>query len=67
MNIGTCSICGGAVTVPQVWHGIIPPTPRCSSCGAVPATTYGPVIQMRPQMITEIVIAGPCSTGRAGE
>lgn len=45
--VGTCSLCGGAVTCPQLWGGIIPPTPHCSQCGAVPANTHGPTIPMR--------------------
>lgn len=54
-TIGTCSICGGRVSVPQVWHGIIPPTPTCEACGAVAAETYGPVIPMqRPQFDIKI-------------
>lgn len=44
-TIGTCSLCGGAVTVPMVWMGVIPPTPTCSSCGAHRAS-HGPVIEM---------------------
>lgn len=46
-TIGTCSICGGAVTVPGVWWGICPPTPTCTGCGAV-AASHGPVIPMVP-------------------
>lgn len=46
-TIGTCSLCGGAVTLPIVWHGIVPPAATCSSCGAV-AAQHGPVIPMRP-------------------
>ena len=46
--LGTCSLCGGPVSVPAVWHGVIPPTPTCERCGAVKADTYGEVIQMRP-------------------
>jgi hypothetical protein len=46
--IGTCSICRGAVTAPSVWAGVIPPTPRCSGCGATPANPHGPVIPMAP-------------------
>lgn len=45
--IGTCSLCGGAVTIPDVWCGVVPPTPSCSSCGAVPLDAHGPVIPMR--------------------
>lgn len=47
--LGTCSICGGAVTVPLSWLGIHPPLPSCSSCGATPVQPYGPVIPMRPR------------------
>lgn len=44
---GTCSICGGAVCTPDVWHGAVPPTPTCRSCGAVKENAHGPVIPMR--------------------
>lgn len=43
--IGTCSICGGPVTVPDLWGGVVPPIPTCSQCGAVKAG-HGPVIEM---------------------
>ncbi len=46
--IGTCSICGGAVTVPTIWAGTVPPTPTCTSCGAIKKETFGPVIDMVP-------------------
>lgn len=46
VTIGTCSICGGAVTVPDLWGGVIPPTPTCSKCGAEKAG-HGPVIEMQ--------------------
>lgn len=52
--IGTCSICGGAVVIPDVWAGVIPPTPTCSKCGAQ-AATHGPIINMVPQNATETV------------
>jgi len=45
-TIGTCGKCNGAVTVPDLWHGIHPPTPSCSSCGAVPKNPHGPKIEM---------------------
>jgi hypothetical protein len=45
--IGTCSLCGGRVSVPSVYHSVIPPEPTCESCGAVRAS-HGPVIDMRP-------------------
>lgn len=44
--IGECSICGGDVSVPHIWHGIFPPKPTCSRCGA--QARSGPVIDMRP-------------------
>ena len=46
--IGTCSICGGAVTMPFAWWSVLPPTPTCSQCGAT-AAQYGPVVQMQPR------------------
>lgn len=45
--LGSCSRCGGAVAVPGVWLGIIPPTPTCNRCGAR-AAQHGPVIEMEP-------------------
>lgn len=46
-TVGTCSLCGGPVTVPTIWHGVIPPTPTCQQCGAH-AATHGPIIPMQP-------------------
>lgn len=45
--IGTCSICGGEVVGPRIWHGIMPPPINCSRCGAVPMENT-PVIPMMP-------------------
>lgn len=45
--VGTCSICGGRVTVPLVFWSVVPPVPTCESCGAVEAS-HGPVIPMQP-------------------
>ena len=45
-TIGTCSICGGRVTVPHIWGGVTPPTPTCEQCGAR-AASHGPVIEMQ--------------------
>lgn len=47
--IGSCSLCGGAVRVPAVWHGVIPPTPTCERCGAIAAPAQAPVIPMVPR------------------
>lgn len=57
MTVGTCSICGGRVSVPMVWHGIIPPTPTCENCGAV-AAQHGPVIPMQPATPVRITYSG---------
>lgn len=45
-TIGTCSLCGGRVTVPELWAATIPPVPTCTSCGARQKQPYGPVIEM---------------------
>lgn len=46
-TVGTCSLCGGRVSVPSPWMGTIPPVPTCDSCGAT-AASHGPVIPMVP-------------------
>ena len=51
--MGKCSLCGGYVTVPTVWHGIYPPTPTCDSCGATKKDNL-PVIPMDPPKQTWI-------------
>lgn len=43
--IGTCSICGGTVSVPTVFHSVTPPVPTCESCGAQKKSTL-PVVEM---------------------
>ena len=48
-TVGTCSACGGRVTVPLVWMGTTPPIPTCESCGATKAQPNGPVIEMEPK------------------
>jgi hypothetical protein len=45
--VGTCSLCGGAVTLPYIWMAVIPAVPTCSQCGAV-AAMHGPVMPMQP-------------------
>lgn len=47
-TIGTCSECGGAVMVPEVWLGVYPPIPTCRNCGAKAKQPHGPVIPMEP-------------------
>ncbi len=42
--VGTCSLCGGTVTLfTGAWGGINPPVPTCSRCRATPIL---PVMQM---------------------
>ncbi len=48
VTVGTCSNCGGRVSVPQNWCGVNPPIPTCEGCGARPREKYGPVIDMGP-------------------
>jgi len=56
-TIGTCSLCGGRVTLPTVWHGVAPPTPTCESCHAT-AKSHGPTIEMeRPRTARNVMIA----------
>lgn len=49
-TVGTCGNCGGAVIMPTVYLSIIPPAPRCESCGGMPKANHGPVVEMeRPR------------------
>jgi hypothetical protein len=43
--LGTCSNCGGRVTIPFHWMSVVPPVPTCESCGAT-ALPNGPVIRI---------------------
>lgn len=45
MVIGTCSNCGGPVTVATF---VINPVPTCKMCRATAKEPYGPVVQMNP-------------------
>ena len=49
MIIGTCSKCQGAVQIPDLWGGTVPPTPTCSNCGAIPLEPHGKTIPMQNQ------------------
>ena len=54
--VGTCSLCGGQVTLPGIWSGVVPPVPQCSSCHAT-AKSSGPVIEMeRPRTAANFVL-----------
>ena len=46
--VGTCSLCGGGVMLPSIWHGVDSPPAQCDECGAI-AQNPGPVIPMEPQ------------------
>ena len=45
--LGTCSLCGGRVTVTDIWHGVNPPMPTCERCHATPKQ-HGPVTEREP-------------------
>lgn len=45
-TVGTCGNCSGAVTVDTIYLSVIPPRPKCESCGAYAREDYGPVIPM---------------------
>jgi hypothetical protein len=47
--LGTCSVCGGAVTTPRHWGGVTPPIPTCRKCGATKKRPHGHVIEMEPK------------------
>ncbi len=46
--VGTCSHCGGKVTLPNVIWSVVPPEPTCETCGAVAQKPQLPVIPMEP-------------------
>jgi hypothetical protein len=43
--VGTCSLCGGAVSFPLMSTLAVA---SCDSCGAKPKTPHGPTIEMDP-------------------
>ena len=54
---GRCSICGGTVTTPHVYHSVVPPTPTCQACGAKKKNTL-PIVEMEegsqgPRLLNE--------------
>lgn len=51
MIVGTCSICGGYVSVQSPCHGVTPLTPTCQKCGAYAKQSYPmlPEIPMEPR------------------
>lgn len=54
-TLGTCSNCGGPVTVDTIYFSVVPPVPTCEGCGARAGHGPGPVIPMgppRPQQYT---------------
>jgi hypothetical protein len=46
-TIGTCSNCGGPITIPTVWHGTVPPIKICENCGAIALEDHGPVMPVK--------------------
>lgn len=49
LSVGTCSICGGRVTVPELWAATVPPIPACESCGATKKQPHGRVVELEPR------------------
>jgi hypothetical protein len=47
-TVGTCGLCGGAVTLPIAYWSVIPPVPTCSECGATAKQDHGPIMPMNP-------------------
>jgi len=47
--VGTCSLCGGAVTVPSVFWSVNAPIPTCIKCGATQKQKL-PTIEMEPPL-----------------
>lgn len=47
--LGKCSRCGGTVSVPVIWYGVVPPTPTCNGCGATKSNEDLPTIKMEPR------------------
>lgn len=45
-TVGTCSLCNGAVMIPDMWGGIIPPVPTCPRCGSTAQAPHGKIIPM---------------------
>jgi hypothetical protein len=52
--IGTCSLCGGRVSVPDGSGSILKPRGQCEGCGALEAE-HGPVIPMVPAQLPPVV------------
>lgn len=52
--IGSCSCCGGHVTVPKMWWGINPPDPTCEKCHAVMRRDM--VIDMIPRIDLDLEV-----------
>ena len=51
-TVGTCSICGGDITLPAVWWYCCTTRLQCSQCGAYPAENK-PVIPMQNKRIVQ--------------
>jgi len=59
-TIGTCSICGGNVTLPNVWGGVVLPTPTCERCGATAKPPELPAIPMNPRQTPSVTSVKLC-------
>lgn len=49
--VGSCSQCGGVVSLPITFHSVKRPVPTCESCGAVASETRNmPIIPTTPMI-----------------
>lgn len=66
-TVGTCGLCDGPVSVPNVWMSVIPPVPTCENCGATAKPNHGPVLPMNPPQRRRYVSAVVSSRGASLE
>jgi len=45
--VGSCSICGGLVTIPNYLHSVTKPIPICQNCGATMKLPEIPMVPMK--------------------
>jgi len=61
--LGTCSLCGGRVSIATVFMSVNPPVPCCEQCGAHPKDPHGAVIDMEPKKFSDPSEWGDCYAG----
>lgn len=53
VTLGSCSLCGGRVTVPKNWMATVPPVPTCERCGARKKAPHGSVVEMERPVVPQ--------------